>query len=96
MRIDEGLLCRILAAIEAFSLDGPFDQPKIGGYSEDEVTEHLLYLHQLGYICGVDASSMDGKAFLLTGGLTPEGHKDLKRRSAGAPPQSPPISGFRG
>ena len=94
MQIDDFPVFNILVAIEHYPLNGPYQLPKVEGYSEEQITEHLLYLHGLKCIIGVDASHMHGKAFLPTGGLTPAGHEYLMQMRAQPGRTSPPVSGF--
>lgn len=77
MKRDMELVRKILLAVEeAEDIEGGI-QPEIEGYSDAQVTYHSGLLYNAGLITAMDASSMDGPAYIITG-LTWEGHDFLE------------------
>jgi DNA-binding transcriptional ArsR family regulator len=77
MKRDMELVRKILLAVEGAEDIESGIQPEIEGYSDTQVTYHSSLLYKAGLITAMDASSMDGPSYIITG-LTWEGHDFLE------------------
>jgi hypothetical protein len=76
MKRDMDLIRAILIEVEKLPFDGSFHDISVQGYSEEEITYHVLLAHEAGLIEAMDLSSMDGVCWKPKR-LTYEGHEFL-------------------
>src|SRR5687768_4524948 len=73
MKRDMELIRKILLAAEEGKGIKKGLRPEIDGYEDEVVQSHVGLLRQKGLVNAIDASSLDGEAYIITG-LTWEGH----------------------
>jgi hypothetical protein len=60
MRLDYDFARTLLQKIGGLSFDGSFHTVEIEGHSEEEISYHVMVLHEAGLIKATDVSSYDG------------------------------------
>jgi uncharacterized protein DUF2513 len=60
MRLDHDVVRTLLQKIADLPFDGRFDDVQIEGHSGEEISYHVMLLHQAGLIEAIDLGSHDG------------------------------------
>ena len=76
MKLDTDLVRQILLAVEEFPFDGSFHDVEVEGRTENEISYHVMLLHEAGLIEALDLSSQDGVCWKPQR-LTYHGHQFL-------------------
>ncbi len=76
MKLDPDLVRQILLKVEEFPFDGSFHDVEIEGRTEDEITYHVMLLHEAGLLEALDLSSHSGVCWKPKR-LTYNGHQFL-------------------
>ena len=76
MKLDPDLVRQILLKVEEFPFDGSFHDVEIEGRMENEISYHVMLLHEAGLIEALDLSSHDGVCWKAKR-LTYNGHQFL-------------------
>jgi hypothetical protein len=76
MKLDTDLVRQILLAVEEFPFDGSFHDVEIEGRTENEITYHVMLLHEAGLLEALDLSTLSGVCWKPTR-LTYDGHQFL-------------------
>jgi hypothetical protein len=76
MKRDMDLVREVLLKVEELPFDGRFYDVKIEGRSDDEITYHVMLLHEAGFIEAIDLSTLGGLCWKPKR-LTYNGHEFL-------------------
>src|ERR1017187_824900 len=76
MKLDTDLARQILVKVEEFPFDGSFHDVEIEGRTENEISYHVMLLHEAGLIEALDLSTLSGVCWKPTR-LTYDGHQFL-------------------
>jgi hypothetical protein len=76
MKRDMDLMRSLLLEIEKVPFDGGFLDISVPGHSDQEISYHILIMHEAGLIDAVDLSSFDGVCWKAKR-LTNDGHEFL-------------------
>jgi len=76
MQRDMELFRQLLFEIEKFPFDGKIRRIAIDGYTEQQISYHIMLLHQAGFIQAFDTSNNDGM-FWNAKWLNNSGHEFL-------------------
>src|ERR1035437_6029864 len=60
MKMDTDLVRQILLKVEEFPFDGSFHDVEIEGRTENEISYHVMLLHEAGLIEALDLSTLSG------------------------------------
>lgn len=76
MKLDPDLVRQILLKVEEFPFDGSFHDVEIEGRTDNEISYHVMLLHEAGLIEALDLSSHSGVCWRPKR-LTYNGHQFL-------------------